>query len=52
MREEGISQLKIANDPAGNRTRNLPSYGAVPQPAAPEFEFYDMLKSVSSVVYS
>jgi hypothetical protein len=52
MRTEGLGHLKITNDPTGNRTRNLPSFGAMPRPTAPEFEFYDMLKSVSSIVYS
>lgn len=32
-----------------NSTRNLASVGAVPQQTALEFEFYDMLKSVSTI---
>ena len=32
MRTEGIGHLKISKDPIGNRTRNLPSCGALPQP--------------------
>lgn len=27
MRTEGLGHLKTANDPTGNRTRNLPSFG-------------------------
>jgi len=32
---EGLSHLKISEDPIANRTRNLPSCGAVPQSTAP-----------------
>jgi len=31
MRTEGISNLKISKGSTGNWTRNLPSYGSVPQ---------------------
>ena len=34
IRTDGIGHLKIPNEPTGNRTRNLPSCGAVPQPTA------------------
>jgi hypothetical protein len=34
MRTEGIVHLKISKDPTGNRTRNLPSCGAVAQSTA------------------
>ena len=34
VRPEGLCQLKNSNDTIGNRTRDLPSCSAVPQPAA------------------
>jgi hypothetical protein len=39
MQTEGIGRLKISKDPSGNRTRNLPSCRAVPEPTAQEQEF-------------
>jgi hypothetical protein len=35
MRTEGRGHLNIFNDTTANRTQNLPSCGAVPQPTAP-----------------
>ena len=35
MRTEGIDELKISKGPIGNRIRNLPPCGAVPQETAP-----------------
>jgi len=34
MRTEGLDHLNISKDPTGNRARNLPSCGPVPQPTA------------------
>ena len=34
MRSEGLCQMKISSDNTGNRTRDLPACGAVPQPTA------------------
>ena len=34
MRPEGLCQLKNSNDTIGNRTRNLPTCSAMPQPTA------------------
>jgi hypothetical protein len=42
MRSEGIGHLKISKYPTGNRTRNFPPCGAVPQPTAARHRFYEV----------
>jgi hypothetical protein len=36
MRTEGLDHMKIFNQPTRNQTRDHQSYGAVPQPTAPQ----------------
>ena len=45
VRLEGLSQIKYSSDTIKNRTRNLPTYSAVPHPTASQRALYNKVSS-------